>query len=130
MKTLTRIFLGISLFAAVVSTVYWFVGASEAEGRVLLIVWAGMTATIAGYAIYHGVLRDRQEEPGDDPSATPQDLAGREVGAFPFSSAWPIIFVLGVVVIGASVIYGLLLLPIGLIVVAIAVLGLMRESRA
>jgi hypothetical protein len=37
--------------------------------------------------------------------------------------------VLGVIVTGASLVYGLLLLPVGLLVGAIAVLGLMRESR-
>lgn len=130
MKTLTRTFLAITAFAAIVATVYWFVSDSEAEGRVLFIVWAVMTATIAGYAIAHGALRDRQAGPADDPSATPQDLAGRRVGGFPFSSTWPIVFVLGVVVAGASMIYGLLLLPVGVVVIAIAVLGLMRESRA
>ncbi|MEX0754948.1 MAG: cytochrome c oxidase subunit 4 [Actinomycetota bacterium] len=130
MKTLAKAFLGVGLFATVVAVAYWFVELSEEEGRVLLAVWVLMTATVAGYLIYHGVFRDRQAAPGDDATALPEDAAGREVGAFPFSSMWPIVFVAGVVVLGAAVIFGLLLLPVGLAIVTIAVLGLMRESRA
>ena len=130
MKTLTRTVLAITAFAIVVATAYWFVAVSTPEGRVLLILWAVMTATIAGYAIWHGALRDREPAPEDDPEATAARNAGRDVGSFPFSSAWPLVFVLGVVVTGAALIYGLLLLPVGVAVVSIAVLGLMRESRA
>jgi hypothetical protein len=129
-KTLTKLFCLVAVFAAVVSVVYWFVDVSEEEGRVLLILWTVMVATVGGYLLFHGMLRDRRPAPEDDDAATPSDAAGREVGAFPFSSMWPIVFVGGIVMVGASLIYGLLLLPVGVAVVAIAVLGLMRESRA
>jgi hypothetical protein len=129
-KTLAKLFGGIAVFAAVVATVYWFVDVSEEEGRVLLISWCVMAATIFGFLAYHGALRDRAVSDADDPGATPASAAGRQIGAFPFSSLWPIVFVGGIVVVGAALIYGMLLLPVGVAVVTIAVLGLMRESRA
>jgi hypothetical protein len=129
-RTLTKVFLGVAGFAAAVAAVYWFVDVSEEEGRVLLILWAVMAATIGGFLLYHGTLRDRPPAPEDDDATTPASEAGREVGAFPFSSMWPIVFVGGIVVVGASLIYGMLLLPVGTAIVVIAVLGLMRESRA
>ncbi|MGH2578637.1 MAG: hypothetical protein ACRDG9_12940, partial [Actinomycetota bacterium] len=56
--------------------------------------------------------------------------AGQELGTFPAASVWPLVLVLGSIAVGASLVYGLLLLPVGLGVTALAVLGLMRESQS
>jgi hypothetical protein len=40
-----------------------------------------------------------------------------------------VFLVLGVIVTGASLVYGLLLLPVGMALVAWAIAGLARESR-
>jgi hypothetical protein len=52
------------------------------------------------------------------------------VGSFPEASIWPVFLVLGVIVTGAALVYGLLLLPVGLAIWAVAVVGLVRESRS
>lgn len=65
----------------------------------------------------------------DDPDAGPASSAGESLGSFPVSTAWPVFLVLGVVVTGASLVYGLLLLPVGATLVVWAIAGLARESR-
>jgi Cytochrome c oxidase subunit IV len=66
----------------------------------------------------------------DDPEAEePASAAGQSLGWFPAATAWPVFLVLGVIVSGASLVYGLLLLPVGMALVAWAIAGLARESR-
>lgn len=66
----------------------------------------------------------------DDPEAEePASAAGQSLGWFPAATAWPVFLVLGVIVTGASLVYGLLLLPVGMALVAWAIAGLGRESR-
>ncbi len=64
----------------------------------------------------------------DDPDAGPVSSAGESLGSFPVGTAWPMFLVLGVIVTGASLVYGLLLLPVGAALVAWAIVGLARES--
>ena len=65
----------------------------------------------------------------DDPGADPADSAGTSLGSFPTATAWPVFLVLGVFVTGASLVYGLLLLPVGAVMLVWAIVGLARESR-
>jgi hypothetical protein len=44
-------------------------------------------------------------------------------------TAWPVFMALGAIVTGASLIYGLILLPVGAVMLAWAIVGLARESR-
>jgi hypothetical protein len=113
-------------FGAVTGTVYWFL-TYEPAGTVLLWSFSLMPLIVAVYAVRRGALRDHRDE--DDPDATPQGAAGQEIGTFPATTAWPILLMLGAIVVGASLVYGLILLPVGLALVAWAVFGLMRESR-
>ena len=119
--------IGLFVFALVAGTVYWFL-TFEPAGSVLLWSFAVMPLIVAAYAIGHGALRDERAE--DDPEATPQQVAGERIGSFPAVTVWPIFLVLGVATVGASLVYGLILLPVGLGLATWAILGLMRESRS
>ncbi len=131
MKTGTKLFVVLFVFLAVVASVYWFL-AYERAGATLLASAALMFAVLVGYGARRGVFRQREADAdsSDRSDATPADAAGETVGSFPLSSAWPLVFALGAVLAGASLIFGMLLLPVGLALISIAVLGLMRESRS
>jgi hypothetical protein len=130
-KTGTKLFVLLLVFFAAVASVYWFV-AYERAGATLLASAALMFAILAGYGARRGVFRPREADadPSDRSDARPADAAGETVGSFPLSSAWPPVFALGALLAGASLIFGMLLLPVGLALISIAVLGLMRESRS
>jgi hypothetical protein len=113
-------------YGIVVGTIYWFV-TYEPAGTVLLWSFSLMPVIVAGYLVRHGSVRAETLE--DDPEATPEKAAGQELGTFPSASTWPVVLVLGSIAVGAGLVYGLLLLPVGLGVMLLAVLGLMRESR-
>ena len=119
--------LALFAFGAISGTIYWFV-TYEPAGTLLLWSFSLMPLIVAGYLVLHGGLRVRT--PADDSEATPDRAAGQELGTFPAASAWPLVLVLGSITVGASLVYGLLLLPVGLAVTALAVLGLMRESQS
>lgn len=127
MRTATWMMLALFAFGAISGTIYWFV-TYEPAGTLLLWSFSLMPLIVAGYLVLHGAVRVRTLE--DDPDATPDRAAGQELGTFPAASTWPLVLVLGSITVGASLVYGLLLLPVGLAVTALAVLGLMRESRS
>jgi cytochrome c oxidase subunit IV len=129
MTTITKVLLSVALFLFVVTIVYW-IRTSEDAGTVLLGGCVVMSVIIAVFAIRRGSLRHASDAPEDRPDATPADVAGREIGSFPFSSAWPVVFAAGTVFVGVGVLYTLVLLPVGVILGTIAVLGLMRESES
>jgi hypothetical protein len=128
-RTLTKVFLWVALFLTVVTIVYW-IRTSEYAGAVLLGGCVVMSVIIAGFAIRRGSLRHPADAPEDRPDATPADVAGQEIGSFPFSSAWPVVFAAGLVFVGVGLLYTLVLLPVGVILGTIAVIGLMRESES
>jgi len=129
MTTLAKLFLWVAIFLAVVTTVYWL-RAYEDAGATLLAGCVLLCAILVGFAWRRGWLRAPPDVPEDRADAMPSDVAGQEVGSFPFSSAWPIVLVAGAVFVGVGLLSSLVLLPVGLILGTIAVLGLMRESRA
>ncbi len=51
------------------------------------------------------------------------------LGPFPAETVWPIFLVLGSITIGASLIYGLILLPVGGALFVWSIVGFTRESR-
>jgi hypothetical protein len=118
--------LALFAYGAIVGTIYWFV-TYEPAGTLLLWSFSLMPVIVAGYLVRHGSVRARTLE--DDPEATPEKAAGQELGTFPSASTWPVVLVLGSIAVGTSLVYGLLLLPVGLGVMLLAVLGLMRESQ-
>lgn len=126
MRTAAWMMLALFAFGAISGTIYWFV-TYEPAGTLLLWSFSLMPLIVAGYLLLHGGTRVGTLE--DDPDASPDRAAGQEIGTFPVASAWPLVLVLGSIVAAASLVYGLLLLPVGLALIALAVLGLMRESR-
>ena len=118
--------LALFAFGAISGTIYWFV-TYEPAGTILLWSFSLMPLIVAAYLVLHRGLRVRTQ--ADDPQARPDRAAGQELGTFPAASTWPVVLVLGSITVGASLVYGLLLLPVGLGAMALAVLGLMRESR-
>jgi hypothetical protein len=126
-RTAVWMMLALFAFGAISGTIYWFV-TYEPAGTLLLWSFSLMPLIVAGFLVLHGGIRARTLE--DDPDAAPERAAGQELGTFPVASAWPLVLVLGSITAAASLVYGLLLLPVGLAVIGLAVLGLMRESRS
>lgn len=114
------------VFGVGLGTAYYLI-TWEDIGWILLTAMGLATAFVVAYALRR--TGRRTGLPEDDPAAELASGAGTEIGSFPTASAWPLFLVLGVVVIGASLVYGLVLLPLGAAVFAWAVYGLMRESR-
>lgn len=127
MRTATWMMLALFAFGAISGTIYWFV-TYEPAGTFLLWSFSLMPLIVAGYLVLHGGVRARTME--DDSDASPERAAGEELGTFPVASVWPLVLVLGSIAAAASLVYGLLLLPVGLGAMALAVLGLMRESQS
>ena len=125
MRTGTKYFIALSAFGFGFGTLYWFL-TYEPIGSILL--WSlGLTPLV----ITAWVIRRRAFAglgPLDD-DAPPAAGVGEPVGSFPQASIWPVFLVLGVIVTGAALVYGLLLLPVGIAIWAVAVVGLVRESR-
>jgi Cytochrome c oxidase subunit IV len=126
-KTWGRLFLALLVFAEVLGTIYYVVSHAEWVGSILLWTLGLMPAVVWLYAWRRGAFGTSSVE--DDANADPASVAGEDVGSFPTRTIWPVFFVLGVIVIGAAIIYGLILLPLGAAIAGSATLGLMRESR-
>jgi hypothetical protein len=125
-RVATRFLIVLCAFAALAGVVYWLI-TEEAVGTVLLLGYALMPAIVAGFAIRHGAFGDRPPE--DDPLADTGAQAGEVLGPFPAETVWPIFLVLGTITLGASLIYGLILLPVGGALIVWALAGFTRESR-
>lgn len=126
MRMATRYLMVLAVFAAGLGVIYWFI-TYEIVGTVLLLSFACMPAIAAVFAIRHGSLRARRSE--DDPEADPRAQAGEVLGPFPAETVWPLFLVLGTITIGASLIYGLILLPLGVVLFVWSIVGFARESR-
>jgi hypothetical protein len=127
MRTVYRLMIGLGAFGLTVGTVYWFV-TNEVTGSVLL--WSfGLTPLILAAWIHRRLRAGTGTTASDEPDAVPAAAAGEVVGSFPAASAWPLLLALALVVLGASLVYGAILIPLGVGLVAFTVLGLMRESR-
>jgi hypothetical protein len=122
-----RLLAFIFVFAAVVAAVYWYV-TYEPAGTVLLAFLALMPLVVAAWLVRHRRVEGRQAL-ADRPDARPEEAAGEVVGSFLLGSVWPLVLTLGTVVLGAGLIYGVLLVPPGLAIMAAAILGMMRQSR-
>jgi hypothetical protein len=129
MTTLTKTFLVVAAYLLAIALVYWFITYEDA-GSLLLVGAAVMLAIVAVYLIRRGAFASGEATPEDDAEADVRHAAGSVVGSFPFSSAWPVVLVGGFVVLALGVLYTPILLPVGVVVAAVAVAGLMRESRA
>jgi hypothetical protein len=121
-----RYFVAYGVYGLAIGTIY-YLASDEWVGSTLLWLIGLAPLIVVAYAVRRRTFRPTPAE--DQPDATPADAAGERVGEFQASSAWPVFLVLGVLATGAALVYGLLLLPLGVGVVAWSVVGLMRESR-
>ena len=121
-----RYFWALSAFLVALGGVYW-IRTSEVTGTVLLVVAGVMPLIVAAWATHAGSTRTSL--PDDDHEATPADAAGQELGEFPEATGWPVFIVLGIVLTGAAIVYGLILLPAGLALLGWSLVGFVRESR-
>ena len=126
MRIALRYLWALAAFGLGLGTIYWFV-TYEVVGSILLWAFGAMPLIVAlWWATRRGI--DPALRASDDADASHSDSAGRDVGSFPLASGWPIFLVLGVMVTGASLIYGLILAPVGVALLLWAVIGLARES--
>ncbi|HVD70591.1 MAG TPA: cytochrome c oxidase subunit 4 [Actinomycetota bacterium] len=126
MRFVLRYFALLAAFGLGLGTIYWFL-TYEVVGAVVLWCFGLMPLIVATWWWRQGT--DPATEASDDPEASPSDAAGKTVGSFPLASGWPIFLVLGVIVTGASLVYGLILAPAGAALLLWAIVGLARESR-
>ncbi|HEY7667784.1 MAG TPA: cytochrome c oxidase subunit 4 [Actinomycetota bacterium] len=127
MRTAFRLLVGLGVFGLALGTVYWFL-TSEVTGSVLLWSFGLMPLIVAAW-IRRRLRAGGGSRPADRPDAVPSAAAGEVIGSFPAASAWPLFLALALVLAGAGLVYGAILLPLGIGLVAFAVLGMMRESR-
>jgi hypothetical protein len=128
-RTLTKTFVLVAAYLVGIAVVYWLL-TTERAGTMLLLGTAVMLGLIASYLVRRDGTAREPVAPEDDPDADPRDVAGTAVGSFAFSSAWPIVLVAGLVLAAFGALYTVILLPVGIVLAGLAVLGLMRESRA
>jgi hypothetical protein len=122
-----RLLVGLGAFGITLGTIYWFV-TYEVTGSVLLWTFGLMPLIVAAW-IHRRLRAGTASTSADDPGATPADGAGELVGSFPAGSVWPLFLALALLALGAALVYGAILVPLGVLLVAFAVLGMMRESR-
>lgn len=113
-------------FGLGLGTVYYLL-TTEWVGSIALWALGLMPAIVALWWLRHGP--SPAVRAADDPDADPISSAGGSLGSFPGATAWPVFLVLGVIVTGASLVYGLLLLPVGVALVVWTIVALARESR-
>ena len=127
MRIVYRLLIGQGVFGIALGTIYWFL-TYETTGTVLLLAFGLMPLVVAAW-IRRRIRAGTASGPSDDAGATPAQSAGEIVGSFPSGSVWPLFLALALLALGASLVYGAILVPLGILLVAFAVLGLMRESR-
>jgi hypothetical protein len=125
-----RIFIGTGTFGLGVGSIYWFVS-SEAAGSTLLLAMGIAPLILAAYVQrQRSRLRGEEPLPEDRGDARPEDAAGEVVGSFPAESVWPIALAGASVLLLGGLVYGPALLVLGVVAFGVAIVGLMRESRA
>jgi Cytochrome c oxidase subunit IV len=126
MRIIFWLMVGLGAFGLAIGTIYWFVS-YEVAGSVLLWVFGLMPLIVASWIGRR--LREGATTPAaDDPGSDPGDEAGEVLGSFPTGSAWPLFLALALLATGAAVVYGAILVPLGVGLVAFTILGWMRES--
>jgi hypothetical protein len=124
-RTATKVLLASAAFGAVIAVIYWFV-AYEIAGTIFL---AAMGASLLLAAVF-AARRARGELPPEDrPAALPSEAAGERVGPFPEGSVWPVFLAAGWLFVVGGLIYGVWLVIIGVLMAAVAFIGMTREGR-
>ena len=124
MKTGWMLFVGLAVFYAIITVIYWQVG-GEAVG-ITAIALSSCLATIVGFYLWFTARRLGNVLPEDNQQGEISDSAG-EIGFFSPHSWWPLPVALSICAIGTGLIIGwwLVLIAVGSLI--ISVLGLVLE---
>lgn len=124
MKTSWVLFVGLSIFYAIITVVYWQLG-GEAVGITAIALSAGL-ALIVGFYLWFTDRRLGNLLPEDNQQGEIADSAG-EIGFFSPHSWWPLPVALSAGALGLGLIIGwwLVLIAIGSLIISI--MGLVLE---
>jgi hypothetical protein len=124
MKTGWVLFIGLAVFYAILTVIYWQVG-GEAVGRTAIALSAGL-ALIIGFYLWFTDRRSGGVLPEDNQQGEIADSAG-EIGFFSPHSWWPLPVGLSIAAIGTGIIIGWWLVLIAVGALVISILGLVLE---
>jgi hypothetical protein len=115
-KTQARMFLGIAVFMAVIGAVYWF-ASYEPAGTTMLALSCALAAVCG---VYLQIQSEHQPVDGDGHA---------EEHYLPHASVWPFAIGVGALLAVNGAIVGFGYAIPGLVVLALAVIGLVSQSR-
>ena len=124
MKTGWVLFVGLAVFYAIVSVIYWFVG-GEAVGITAIGLSGGLAALI-GFYLWFTSKRLGNVLPEDNASAEISDSAG-ELGFYSPHSWWPLPVAFCMILAGVGLLVGWWLTLIAVGGLLISVLGFVLE---
>jgi hypothetical protein len=124
MKTGWVLFIGLAVFYAILTVIYWQVG-GEAVGITAIALSAGL-ALIIGFYLWFTDRRSGGVLPEDNQQGEIADSAG-EIGFFSPHSWWPLPVGLSIAAIGTGIIIGWWLVLIAVGALVISILGLVLE---
>ena len=124
MKTSWILFVGLSIFYAIMTVIYWQLG-GEPVG-VTAIALSGGLALIIGFYLWFTARRLGNVLPEDNLQGEIADSAG-EMGFFSPNSWWPLPVALSACTLGLGLIIGWWLVLIGVGSLLISVLGLVLQ---
>ncbi|MBM3699181.1 MAG: cytochrome c oxidase subunit 4 [Actinobacteria bacterium] len=124
MKTSWILFVGLSIFYAIITVVYWQLG-GEAVGITAIALSAGL-ALIVGFYLWFTDRRLGNLLPEDNLQGEIADSAG-EIGFFSPHSWWPLPVALSAGALGLGLIIGWWLVLIALGSLIISIMGLVLE---
>jgi hypothetical protein len=124
MKTGWVLFVGLAVFYAIVSVIYWFVG-GEAVGITAIGLSGGLAALI-GFYLWFTNKRLGNTLPEDNASAEISDSAG-ELGFYSPHSWWPLPVAFCMILAGVGLLVGWWLTLIAVGGLLISVLGFVLE---
>ena len=124
MKTSWILFVGLAIFYAILTVIYWLVG-GEPVGITAISLSAGL-ALIVGFYLWFTDRRLGNLLPEDNQQGEISDSAG-ELGFFSPHSWWPLPVALSACTVGLGLIIGWWLALIGVGVLIISIFGLVLE---
>ena len=124
MKTSWLLFIGLSIFYAIMTVIYWQLG-GEPVG-ITAIALSGGLALIAGFYLWFTARRLGNVLPEDNLQGEIADSAG-ELGFYSPHSWWPLPVALSACTLGLGLIIGWWLVLIGVGSLLISVLGLVLQ---
>ena len=124
MKTSWILFVGLAIFYAILTVIYWQVG-GEPVGITAIALSAGL-ALIVGFYLWFTDRRLGNLLPEDNQQGEIADSAG-ELGFFSAHSWWPLPVALSACAVGLGLIIGWWLALIGVGVLIISIFGLVLE---